>query len=445
MGLIKLKAFAFDWLIFCFVEAMDVLGFANLIALIGGVVGLPFAIFRIMRIIFPIRKTSTLVEFLSYSLFPTLTILHLKSGIHTYFVLNIIRTFSIMYILTLNYQSSKLKRLSATFFVFVFIGFAEIIFASLAQTNSQLWQAVQHDFIIGDISVVILHLLLPFLLIPFSFLRKDEHPKIIWISLATTATLFFFMHASLMLFDLYPHFYISIALSLMLSFMLILYLLERFSITLKQQVESAIHEQEKLHYHSQYELMKENIETTRTIKHDLNLHLNSLNKQLQKSPEAAQNYLNKLLSDNQTPEIYSNTGNIAFDAPINYKLGNITIYNDLLLDVLIKVPTDLKMESTDVTSILGNLLDNAINAVAVMDEPFIRVDVNYQKGRLLITVENSFDGVVQYKGEEIVSRNDKKNRGIGLKSVRRAVERYDGQMTLTHEDGIFVVEILIYV
>jgi len=84
------------------------------------------------------------------------------------------------------------------------------------------------------------------------------------------------------------------------------------------------------------------------------------------------------------------------------------------------------MESTDVTIILGNLLNNALTAVAVVDKSFIRLNITYQKGRLLITVENSFDGIIRYEKNQIVSRYDEKNRGIGLKNVRKVVERYDG-------------------
>jgi len=154
--------------------------------------------------------------------------------------------------------------------------------------------------------------------------------------------------------------------------------------------------------------------------------------------------LNKLLKDNEADTFYSSTGNIAFDSIINYKLG-IAAKNDISLDINVKIPSELNIESTDITIILGNLLDNAINAVGFTENPSIHLAASYQKGRLFITLENTFDGVVNYKGEQIISRYDEKNRGLGLKSIRKTVERYNGEMNVTHTDKSFLVTILLYV
>jgi len=135
------------------------------------------------------------------------------------------------------------------------------------------------------ILVSILVLLSPLLLKPFSFLKKNQEIPLIWIVLTVSLVCFLILHYFALLFTVEIYIAWIMTSALLPAFLLIMYLLEKFSIIYGQQLESALYEQEKEYYHTQYQLMKETIETTKEMKHDLNLHLNSLNEQLKISPE----------------------------------------------------------------------------------------------------------------------------------------------------------------
>ena len=99
----------------------------------------------------------------------------------------------------------------------------------------------------------------------------------------------------------------------------------------------------------------------------------------------------------------------------------------------------------DIAVILGNLLDNAIEAVANTDERWIDIKLRYTKGCLIIEINNSHDGKLKKIDGRFISRKtDKKNHGIGLKSVETALKNYDGVMQISYDSIKFTVKALLY-
>ena len=120
---------------------------------------------------------------------------------------------------------------------------------------------------------------------------------------------------------------------------------------------------------------------------------------------------------------------------------NITTTLDL------NIPENLEIPSIDMTIILGNLLDNAIEAASeVKESPYIDVKIKYDKGRLFLQVKNPYVGeVIEKDGRFITTKNDRENHGIGLDSVAKVVLKYDGTMSVDYIDNIFSVAVLMYV
>ena len=120
--------------------------------------------------------------------------------------------------------------------------------------------------------------------------------------------------------------------------------------------------QEKQYYLSQIGIMQESAELIRTIRHDMKLHLTAL-KDFTEGNNGASDYLNRLLGDISASEVFSNSGNIAFDSIINFKL-NQAKNDNVKLDINLLIPPTPNMEVSDIVTILGNLFDNALDAVA---------------------------------------------------------------------------------
>ena len=231
---------------------------------------------------------------------------------------------------------------------------------------------------------------------------------------------------------------------------IIFYVYNYLSKAFKESIKSALHTQEKEYYFAQCQLMKESAEKVKSIHHDMKLHLTTVRDYTANNKyDEALDYLGNLLGEIGEIENYSDSGNIAFDSIINYKLKDAAD-EGIKLDIGVSIPPALNIEVADVVTIIGNLLDNALDAVAKTEDKKIKLSIESIKGNLFITAENTFDGEVHYEpcesgtGEIIATLKEAGEHGHGLKNIRKSVEKYDGHMDITHEGNIFTVGILLY-
>ncbi|MBU5425783.1 ATP-binding protein [Tissierella pigra] len=100
----------------------------------------------------------------------------------------------------------------------------------------------------------------------------------------------------------------------------------------------------------------------------------------------------------------------------------------------------------DTVVILGNLLDNAIEASSkVENNRIIDIRIKYKNDILFIYVNNSFDGSIVYEGEKMkTTKKDKETHGIELNNIEKILKKYDGTMKVYHTENRFHVDILMY-
>lgn len=106
--------------------------------------------------------------------------------------------------------------------------------------------------------------------------------------------------------------------------------------------------------------------------------------------------------------------------------------------VNIEYPHNTNIRSVDLTTILGNLLDNALEAAdSAPDElRFLNLTIRRINAMLIIKVENGYGNAPAVNGGELeTTKEDKAAHGWGLKSVQAAANRYDGTITTDYKDG----------
>lgn len=143
----------------------------------------------------------------------------------------------------------------------------------------------------------------------------------------------------------------------------------------------------------------------------------------------------------------ANSGNIVIDSLLGY--WYVTAQKkgiDFSLDI--KIPMKMEFKGADICLILGNLLENAVEAAErVKKKKYIKIQMKYDKGNLLIFLMNSYQGrLIKMKDERLKStKSDAGNHGVGLPSVYRAAAKYNG--TVTVDDSIperFLVRVVLY-
>ena len=161
--------------------------------------------------------------------------------------------------------------------------------------------------------------------------------------------------------------------------------------------------------------------------------------------EKAREFLDEYIGQSEVTDEISKSGNLAVDALINYK--NMTAREKgVTMHLESQIPVEMPYESTDLSIILGNLLDNAIEATEKLEvEKDIFVNLLYQKEKLLIKIRNPYAGDLKKDraGNYISEKKDCENHGIGLKSVRKVVEKYEGVMEIHTEDQTFEVYVIL--
>jgi sensor histidine kinase regulating citrate/malate metabolism len=204
--------------------------------------------------------------------------------------------------------------------------------------------------------------------------------------------------------------------------------------------------QQNRYYENQFELMKKVLLTTRSFRHDIVNHLTIIQMMVQKNEQSRLvEYLANLLKVSNQHEKFIRSGNIIIDCILNYKLQVIE-QKDIQVLLDINIPEELTIDPLDMTVILGNLLDNAINASDKLgkENRKISIIIRLDKDVLRINIKNKYNGVVLYKGDKIItSQKDKLNHGIGLMNVKNVIDKYQGIFNIEITENDFSVIVLL--
>ena len=188
----------------------------------------------------------------------------------------------------------------------------------------------------------------------------------------------------------------------------------------------------------------------RRIRHDLKKHLSGLLGMLQaKQINEAKGYITQLLNDGiiNCPEEVSHSGNIVVDSLINHSCAYAQ-KDQIDFDINVFIPTTLPFENGHIAIILGNLMENALDACREIPngKRYIYLDISYAKEVLQLIIRNNYQ-IKRKKdrhGNYLTTKADRLHHGLGLASIRQAVEHYHGQMEITDKDNEFQVVVILY-
>jgi len=410
----------------------------------------PLSFNNLMDTFFEKRKSPVHILLLSYV--PCTVILTLAFLMLNIILISLTLSLTLLFIITLNYESSMLKRFFVAAIILNLLVIAEF-FTVFTLTGSGMaflqpvgtaGQLSPYFFVIYSLVNYAFTFLIKKL---FTNIKKDTLDSSIYLGAQLIISTISFVVAFLMMnHPTLPPFAITLIITALVGInMLTLYFLDRLSLSFEKRLETALHAQEKDFYFAQSQLMQESVKKVRAIRHDMNLHLSALRDFSTENADVTE-YINNLLGDISESEVYSTTGNIAFDSIINFKLKSAREDN-IKLDLSLLVPVQINIEIADIVTILGNLLNNALDAVAKVDDKRIILDIELSKGNLYIKIDNTFDGNVKYTDKEkhITTLKDGEEHGHGLNNIRKSVEKYNGHMDITHDGNIFSVGILLYV
>lgn len=193
----------------------------------------------------------------------------------------------------------------------------------------------------------------------------------------------------------------------------------------------------------QYNMITEKIEKTRKSRHDIHHHINVVY-QLAKENKIEQliEYLEEYnkIDSTKEPMVYCNNSTV--DAILNHYIL-LAKDNGIEVHLNVALPEELKIRDTDLCIVIGNLLENAIEASKKEKNKRIKLRINRSNEYICMLVSNLYNGEIKKGHSGYYSRKREfKDTGIGLSSVSAVVEKYDGRMEVDHTNGEFNVFIM---
>ena len=189
---------------------------------------------------------------------------------------------------------------------------------------------------------------------------------------------------------------------------------------------------------------------TRKYRHDMVNHLVYVQEILNKNKvDDALRYLSHILGGfKKLQNSYYVTGNEMVDTIMNHFFGMLP--DAVAITIKGRCPLQIDMKDTDVCTVFSNVFQNAVEEIIENEIKDAKVMIEVQKGKQYAEykVKNS---LITKIDEKSIDRNglpkshkdDKKNHGIGMVNVRKAVERYNGKFEWYQEKGYFCVKIVL--
>ncbi len=194
-----------------------------------------------------------------------------------------------------------------------------------------------------------------------------------------------------------------------------------------------------------YEEVQNIYREMRGWKHDYHNHIQTM-KAYRKFNEYAKldEYLDNLDDDLTKVDTLIKSGNVMVDAILNSKLS-LARSRKININAKAAVPSDLSISEIDLCIILGNLLDNAMEACIKLtneEDRHMRVYIDIKRDQLYISVTNTSDGNAHKQDGRYLSGKGA-NHGFGLVRIDRLVNKYGGYIKRRDEEGAFSTEILL--
>lgn len=202
-----------------------------------------------------------------------------------------------------------------------------------------------------------------------------------------------------------------------------------------QLMENMLYQQKK-----QLAASKETIDTINIKCHDLKHQLSRL------EGRVSDEELNELKEAITIYDLSVKTGNDVLDVILAEK--SLKCWrNNIKLNCIADGSCLAFMRSTDIYSLFGNAVDNAIDAVQKLSDTgrrVIGVSVKRTMDMVALHFENSYDGTITFSDDlPVTTKKDKRYHGFGMKSIRLLTEKYDGVLSVNTADNLFRLNILL--
>lgn len=366
-------------------------------------------------------------------------------------IVTLLLNLGIVFVISMTYESTIQKRLMYSIYIIVFMMFPELIVGAITgYFHFSVFTEGNYSNSIGIITTKIISFVEALLLQNYKSSKEKQNVGwSLWIStllIPITTLVYEIMFVSNNNITKWE--VITSVIMLFVINITAFYLYDSLSQNYVQKSMLSVLETENKLYSRQCEIMQSSTQELQEFRHDMNNQFIALSQLINSQQYAeAEKQLSVLTSLTMIKTIYSNSGNVIIDGLINYKLQNVQ-NNNIIVKTEIAVPSQLQIETTDLVTVVGNLIDNALTAldIVAVGDRYLLIKIVFSQQRLIIRISNPFLGEIKCKGGNIISNKEKNGQhGHGLKNISKVVDKYKGYIDIDYSGNVFTVDIIMYI
>ena len=194
-------------------------------------------------------------------------------------------------------------------------------------------------------------------------------------------------------------------------------------------------------------LLYQRINEARRVQHDLRHHVTVMEDYLERGDtQSLQDYLSTLKSTRYFADPVRYCENAAANAVIGYFAQQV-LEGGAEFSASVFIPENIALSGSDLSVLLGNLLENAVEATARQEEGEKRISVKgglQSNGLFAVTVDNTCAGPPRQTSSGELRSSKHSGIGIGTASVKDIASRYGGIVHFVYNEGIFAASVLLY-
>lgn len=196
--------------------------------------------------------------------------------------------------------------------------------------------------------------------------------------------------------------------------------------------------------HEQYLQSRRNMDVVNAKYHDLKHYIQAI--RAEPDADRREGYLDQLEESVQGHDQHVDSGNPVLDAVLTQRAQRCAAEGVTLTCVVDGGAVDF-VDAMSLSALVGNALDNAIEAAARIKDPdrrLVRVAIYRQDDLAMMRVENYFEGHLNFADDlPVTSKRDRLSHGFGMRNMRQVAEQYAGSLTVEAESNWFVVRVLL--
>ncbi len=356
------------------------------------------------------------------------------------------------FIILLLYNLEWKNRIAYTFFLFITMGLSEIIIGMiLTYLLGVDLSFTQNNYMVFAVATVTSKFLAYLLILFAKKVINNKSPKrhrtyrLLPLPIASILVMILFLRCCYQIEDK-TFMIITLVSSIILAFanVTIFYIIDKLNELINAKEKLLFAEKHINNQVLHYQQLNKHQNELKLFRHDIKnqyLSLIALVKDCQfdkalKIMEANVNWLEEMNSN------IINSGNPVVDAILQSKL-HLAKEKNITLKISTKLAEEIAIDELELGIVLGNALDNAIEAVEKnikSDNKYISMTLMSTNYRISISVSNPVEEDINTENLT-TSKADKEKHGYGIKSIRAIAQKYDGIVLFTCEDKIFTVNI----